>query len=98
METPVERVLHLVPKMHMNIRTGMVGRISRGDRLGEYIKIIDDAPHTGGFLILTSAHSSMIKGVDNWVESWQALERYFVESDWIVDWEWPSQCRHEAGL
>jgi hypothetical protein len=70
----------------MNIRIGLVGRILRGDGLGGYIKIVDDTSNTGGFLILTSAELSMTKGFDNWVENREALEHYFIESDWIVDW------------
>lgn len=70
----------------MEIRLGVVGKIVAGDEFGSYIKIIDDAESTGGILILTSIFPEMNDGYDNWVKDNDALQRYFEESGWKVDW------------
>jgi hypothetical protein len=66
--------------------SGRVGRIVKGDEKGRYVKIIDDSSSTGGFLILTSDDVEFRVGHDCWVESRVALEQYFDESDWLIDW------------
>ena len=63
-----------------------VGRIVAGEQAGSYVKVIDDAANTGGFLVLTSKSSDMRSGFDNWVANRTALEAYFEEARWVVDW------------
>jgi len=69
-----------------DIRIGALGRIRSGDEQGRYLKIVDDAENTGGFLILTSDDSEFSSGYDNWVESKQALAQYIRESRWKIEW------------
>jgi hypothetical protein len=70
----------------MDIRFNVVGRIISGDNLGDYIKVIDDVEKSGGFFILTSAEPSMLHGFDDWVRDNAALQQYFNESKWIIEW------------
>ncbi|NML35511.1 hypothetical protein [Paraburkholderia antibiotica] len=66
---------------------GVVGRIIAGDDASSYVKVVDDAENTGGFLILTSNRPDMITGFDNWVETKEAVGSFFAESNWEVDWK-----------
>ncbi len=70
----------------MEIRIGQVGRIIAGDEIGTYVKVIDDAESTGGYLILTAAEPDMRGSFDNWVENKDSLSQYFAESGWSIDW------------
>lgn len=70
----------------MDIKLGEVGKIVAGQELGRYIKVVDDAASTGGFLILTAAAPDMQDGFDSWVESKEMLQRFFEEAGWIVEW------------
>ncbi|ALP66325.1 MULTISPECIES: hypothetical protein [Paraburkholderia] len=66
---------------------GTVGRIIAGDSAGFYVKVVDDAENTGGFLILTSDRADMTTGFDNWVETREAVAGFFAESNWEVAWQ-----------
>ena len=44
------------------ILIGVIGKIVSGDEAGNYIKILDDAENSGGFLILTSENISFNMG------------------------------------
>lgn len=68
------------------IKIGVVGRIVAGDDVGRYLKVIDDGRNTGGFLVITSDSPDFVDGYDDWVESRSALEEYFLESSWRVEW------------
>lgn len=70
----------------MDIEIGTVGRIVEGDEAGSYVKVVDDASNTGGYLVLTSANPDMSDAFDNWVEDRESLSRYFEESRWVVTW------------
>jgi hypothetical protein len=70
----------------MEIRIGEVGRITAGDDTGSYVKVVDDAANTGGYLILTASAPDMGDGFDNWVENKDVLTRYFIESGWTIEW------------
>lgn len=69
-----------------DIQIGMVGEIVAGDDIGSFIKIIDDKDNTGGFIILISDSYSFHNGHDSWVENAEALQLYFYESKWLIDW------------
>jgi hypothetical protein len=69
----------------MDIRIGVIGRIVFGEDKGRYVKVVDDAEHTG-FLILTSDERSFITGFDDWVEDRPMLARYFQETGWQIEW------------
>ena len=70
----------------MDIPIGLVGKIIAGDEKGHFVKVEDDSENTGGFLILLSGDITFRSGHDNWVENERALERYFVEAGWTVNW------------
>jgi hypothetical protein len=70
----------------MEIKIGQIGQILAGDEVGAYVKIMDDAENSGGYLILTAMKRDMLNSFDNWVESREDLFRYFVESRWFVQW------------
>ncbi|GKX54242.1 hypothetical protein SOASR030_03540 [Leminorella grimontii] len=45
---------------------------------------MDYSENTGGFLVLISEQSDFSNGFDCWVESLDALQSYFLQSQWIV--------------
>ena len=72
----------------MKIPIGTVGRIVRGDRAGQFVRVLDDAANTGGFLVVVSPDPRFRPGAggDDWVETKEDLERYFLECHWMIDW------------
>ena len=58
----------------------------KGDDAGSFVKIQDDSENTGGYLILLSDRDDFSSGSDDWVEDSKALEQYFEESEWEVNW------------
>jgi hypothetical protein len=70
----------------MDIQIDRLGLIVSGHEAGKYIRIIDDADNTGGYLILTAATADMTEGFDSWCENQDALYSYFTESGWTVRW------------
>ena len=70
----------------MDIKIGEIGKIVAGDEQGCYVKVLDDTISTGGFLILTATAPDMQDGFDDWVESREKLQRFFEESEWIIEW------------
>lgn len=70
----------------MEIKVGQVGKILSGDEVGRYVKVIDDGPNTGGFLIVAAADPNLREGFDSWVENEELLRRFFEEAGWKVEW------------
>ena len=70
----------------MDINIGKVGKIVAGQEMGCYVKVIDDAANTGGFLILSATAPDMQNGFDSWVENGEMLQRYFEEAGWMIEW------------
>ncbi len=69
------------------IPLGVIGRILRGDERGRFVEVVDDGPRTGGFLIFTYADADRSPEVfDAWVKTLDAVESYFRESGWSVEW------------
>ncbi len=71
----------------MEIKIDVVGKIISGDDKGRFVKIQNDSQNTGGFLVLISTKQDFSeKGYDDWVESYDSLQKYFNESSWNVNW------------
>lgn len=68
------------------IKIGKVGKIDSGDDAGSFIKVIDDAKQTGGFIILLSKSEKLENVFDYWVENEQSLKVFFEESNWLISW------------
>lgn len=64
----------------------VIGKITSGDEIGSYVKVIDDSENSGGFIILTSSNINFENGYDNWVGDIDALQQYFKDSDWKINW------------
>lgn len=63
------------------------GKILKGDYKGRTVFIQDDKENTGGFLILISQEKKSNFGYDDWVENYDDLKKYFLESKWEIEWE-----------
>ncbi|MBI3715847.1 MAG: hypothetical protein HY255_07630 [Betaproteobacteria bacterium] len=70
----------------IDIQIGKVGRILEGPDIGKYVKVIDDAVNTGGFLVLICANPDLSVGFDDWVENESGLQGYFEETGWRIEW------------
>jgi hypothetical protein len=70
----------------MEIKIGSTGRICSGENCGGFVKVVDDADATGGYLILTSSNPDFSPGFDDWVEDIEAVNRHFVAMGWVIDW------------
>ncbi len=70
----------------MEIKIDTIGKITSGDECGWYVKVLDDSENTGGFIVLTSERIDFSNAFDSWVESLDALQSYFEESQWTVKW------------
>jgi hypothetical protein len=64
---------------------GVVGKIvSPGDRHGWFVKVKDDSQDSGGYLVLEWRDSQT--GFDNWVQTREAVDKFFHETGWKVIW------------
>lgn len=70
----------------MKIEIGRVGRVLQGDDAGWYVRVLDESARSGGFIILSSPTPDMTGGFDNWVPDLPALEGFFGEARWLVEW------------
>lgn len=68
------------------IKIDTIGYILDGDDKDSYIKILDDKLCTGGYLILIASSQSMEDCFDDWVEDYDSLKVYFLESSWKIKW------------
>ena len=81
------------------ISVGMKGQIKNSDRVDPYVLVKSD-DSTDGFLAFEGGSESFGPNgngaFDSWVESIDALERFFVETSWHVVWEPNSQLDSDA--
>jgi hypothetical protein len=72
----------------MKILLDSIGRITAGEEIGRFVRIVDDSENTGGYLIVTSTdREGEIEAFDNWVESTVDVEKYIEESGWEIAWD-----------
>ena len=70
------------------LKIGEIGQIESGEYSGWQIEVVDDRDFSGGFFILINEdfNKPTAKGHDDWVESMDALEKYFEEANWDIRW------------
>jgi len=61
------------------------GRVLNEPDAGMYVKILDDEPSTGGYLILMADNPEFRRGFDDWIQKHQ-LEEYMYERRWQIEW------------
>ena len=74
----------------MTIPLNIEGRITNSHQVRHTVKVLDDKAASGGFLVYEwwqeSDGPNENGSFDSWVENEAALERFFVESGWVVKW------------
>jgi hypothetical protein len=75
----------------MNIPIDIEGLILNSTRIRHSVRVVDDRANTGGFLVFEwwsgSVGPNDNGAFDAWVENETALEQYFTESKWSVEWK-----------
>ncbi len=75
----------------MKIRIGAEGHIVNSSRNGHSVRIDDGQKNTGGFLVYewwSGSDGPNDNGAfDTWVENEAALEKFFTESKWALEWK-----------
>ena len=69
------------------IEINKYGKIIKGEYKNWFVFIEDDQENTGGYLILIMKTKENGPGYDAWVENYEDLKEYFLESDWKIQWE-----------
>jgi hypothetical protein len=74
----------------MMILIEVEGVITNSQHIGHTIKVVDDRESSGGFLIFEwwpgSNGPNQNNAFDSWVENEVALEEFFLESGWVIEW------------
>lgn len=74
----------------MKIPLHIDGRVLNASHPDHFVRVVDDHGNTGGFLVYErwkgSDGPNEEGAFDSWVESEKALERFFTESKWLVEW------------
>lgn len=68
------------------------GRIAEGREIGWYVKLVDDRPVSGGWLVLEVSSLDRTAGFDNWFERQADALEYL--SGYVIEWGRPS---HDDG-
>ncbi|CAL2059082.1 MULTISPECIES: hypothetical protein [Streptomyces] len=69
------------------IPVDLTGRISAGDEAGKFVRVEEFSGPAPSYLILLAHDQEFTHGCgDYWVEDFPALERFFAEGAWVVDW------------
>ncbi|MDP5255840.1 hypothetical protein [Vibrio sp. HB161653] len=72
----------------MNIPLNTIGRIEAGANKGWQVKVEPCSSDSENFLVLVSQDFSNLNAeeYDDWVEDYESLKQYFVESKWLITW------------
>ena len=70
----------------MELKYGILGKISGGKNFGWFVKFIDDREHTGGFYIYEFKDVEGKEGFDTWLETENDVKGYINENEWIIEW------------
>jgi hypothetical protein len=71
----------------MMIQVNKIGHVRRGDDAERFVKVQELADSPSSFLILMALDRHFKEGCgDYWVEDYAALEQFFQESGWVVEW------------
>jgi hypothetical protein len=74
-----------------SIPLGVPGRVKNSDPPNMHVLVEHDEEDTGGFFIWQSppedAPAAGGYRFDDWVESADALEKYFDQSGWKIEWQ-----------
>jgi hypothetical protein len=73
----------------MEIKLNTVGQIVEGDQKGWYIVVEHDEKETGGYYVYQAPIEDVLnstEGFDDWLESFEDVEGYFEESNWLILW------------
>jgi hypothetical protein len=65
------------------------GRVTNSDPPGMHVLVEHDEKHTGGYFIFQWPPDTDLSGpctFDDWVESAEALEKYFAHAAWDIQW------------
>ncbi|RRQ79473.1 hypothetical protein CQW39_10090 [Streptomyces griseofuscus] len=69
------------------IPVNLTGRISAGDEATKFVRVEELSGLTPSYLIPLAHDQEFTRGCgDCWAEDFAALERFFAEGAWDVDW------------
>lgn len=69
------------------IQVNKTGLIRSGDDTGNYVKVQELPDTPPSYLILMAHDQEFTNGYgDYWVEDHSALEEFFTESNWTIEW------------
>ena len=71
------------------IHIDRIGKVIEGDDVGTEIQVTQATDGTGAYYILMSDDFSDpdTNKFDSWVESFEDVEEYFKESNWVIEWQ-----------
>ncbi|RFS15548.1 hypothetical protein [Emticicia sp. C21] len=75
--------------MKEKIEINKIGKIKQGNYLDWYVEVIDDTSgETGGFYInIFKNFDGKGEAYDNWLENFNDVEEYFIDANWIIEWD-----------
>ena len=78
----------------MTIPIETTGVILAGAQTGWFVRVRDDSQSTGGFLVVVGKNldsNGKVEGYDDWVQDEAALEQYWKECRWLIEWGAPGE-------
>jgi hypothetical protein len=84
-ENNISEITIVENNINNKIKFNKVGKILKGYRAGWLVKIEDGPGDDAGYLIVAFSPEKD-NGYDDWVSDLDALNRYFNENEWEIDW------------